>query len=254
MANHTEVPTIFLGQVPEEFYQEALRRYELPRKNRVARFLNRILFKRQNEESVLTDTLIRSLYAQALALEGEEEARSNARKDAFDDVTGLPNRRYFLEEGDRLLANVGGQRRSTAIGGFLDIVDFGEDINNTHGHDQGDIALREVGEFTCKSLRTDRGDIVCRWGGDEFAFIVHVTDPTINPREMIRTLAERLGEVPFKNIHQPKQLRYGFALLKPGMDARALITAADIKGPNARRAIYSRINPAYFSAEPPLLK
>lgn len=97
----------------------------------------------------------------------------------FDLVTGLPNRHMFHS---RLAQEVEiSQRASTSFAlMFLDLDDFKE-VNDSLGHDMGDLLLKEVGERLIGCLRsTDtvgRDGTVARLGGDEFTIILsHFTD------------------------------------------------------------------------------
>ncbi|MES9990980.1 MAG: EAL domain-containing protein [Candidatus Thiodiazotropha sp.] len=86
----------------------------------------------------------------------------------IDKLTKLPNRRYFM---DRLSEAVD---ESEAFGSglaviFLDLDNF-KIINDSLGHEVGDIVLSEAGWRIKDALRSD--DIVCRLGGDEFTAII----------------------------------------------------------------------------------
>ena len=106
-----------------------------------------------------------------------------------DDLTGLPNRSVFM---DRLESAVSRHRRSGRSFSllFLDIDDF-KAINDRHGHDVGDIALREFAARLRITLRSS--DTVARIGGDEFAVILEQTagpDEARQSRERIRRAVE----------------------------------------------------------------
>jgi diguanylate cyclase (GGDEF)-like protein/PAS domain S-box-containing protein len=97
----------------------------------------------------------------------------------FDLVTGLPNRHMFHS---RLAQEVElSQRAGTSFAlMFLDLDDFKE-VNDSLGHDMGDLLLKEVGERLIGCLRsTDlvgRDGTVARLGGDEFTIILsHFND------------------------------------------------------------------------------
>ena len=97
----------------------------------------------------------------------------------FDLVTGLPNRHMFHS---RLAQEVEiSQRADTSFAlMFLDLDDFKE-VNDSLGHDMGDLLLKEVGERLIGCLRsTDtvgRDGTVARLGGDEFTIILsHLKD------------------------------------------------------------------------------
>jgi len=94
-----------------------------------------------------------------------------------DGLTGLPNRRLFLEQLKKLLAQRA-QTHSRPCVMYLDIDDF-KHINDTHGHRVGDGVLKTVGARLAKSVRS--GDMVVRLGGDEFACLLadHLTRPQL---------------------------------------------------------------------------
>ena len=85
-----------------------------------------------------------------------------------DPLTGLPNRRLF---SDRLTLAIGqGKRENEKIAVvFLDLDKF-KDVNDTLGHEGGDILLKEVAQRLVGSIR--EGDTASRIGGDEFVLIL----------------------------------------------------------------------------------
>jgi diguanylate cyclase (GGDEF)-like protein len=101
-----------------------------------------------------------------------------------DELTGLPNRRRFLSEGERDLARA--RRRGLFIAAaMIDFDDF-KAINDNRGHAVGDSVLRAFGAIMAKEARTE--DVSGRIGGDEFAVL------TISGSGVagIRSLCERL--------------------------------------------------------------
>lgn len=101
------------------------------------------------------------------ALRGELlKLRQLAYRDA---LTGLRNRRYFME---RLDEEIDRGRRDNHGEFSLMIIDLDKfkEINDTHGHAAGDEALRFIAEFLEDNLRDH--DICCRTGGDEFAVLL----------------------------------------------------------------------------------
>jgi diguanylate cyclase (GGDEF)-like protein/PAS domain S-box-containing protein len=88
---------------------------------------------------------------------------------AFTDaLTGLPNRRFFL---DRLQHAIDSSERSSNQGALflVDIDDF-KGINDTQGHEIGDLLLEQVGRRLVECIRP--GDTVARLGGDEFVVLI----------------------------------------------------------------------------------
>lgn len=87
-----------------------------------------------------------------------------------DPMTGLANRRAM----DAALAVLDqSQQAYSAL--ELDI-DFFKRVNDTYGHDAGDVALKQVAEIIARHSRT--GDLACRAGGEEFVLLLPDTDVT----------------------------------------------------------------------------
>src|SRR5205823_2208167 len=80
-----------------------------------------------------------------------------------DSLTNLPNRLMLREELDRMIA---GRSRSALSLLLLDIDNFKE-INDSFGHQVGDVLLRQIGPRLRERL--DVGTMIARLGGDEFA-------------------------------------------------------------------------------------
>jgi len=89
-----------------------------------------------------------------------------------DGLTGIANRRTFMEQLEYSLALAGRQGKPLTVT-FMDLDDF-KKINDAHGHGEGDKVLRAVANALSKTVR--RTDIVARLGGDEFALVLPNTD------------------------------------------------------------------------------
>lgn len=103
-----------------------------------------------------------------------EEAERDLRRLADTDaLTGLFNRRAFELRCEDALA----QARRHGDSGCLVLLDIDhfKGLNDHHGHAAGDAALRAFGRVLQASLR--RGDLACRWGGEEFCVLLTRADP-----------------------------------------------------------------------------
>jgi two-component system cell cycle response regulator len=88
-----------------------------------------------------------------------------------DALTGTYNRKHFEE---RLNAEIAyGLRHNTEIALVLFDIDHFKRINDTHGHQIGDVVLRQVATTAARRLRTE--DVLARFGGEEFAVILRGT-------------------------------------------------------------------------------
>ncbi|MCA9521430.1 MAG: sensor domain-containing diguanylate cyclase [Myxococcales bacterium] len=108
-----------------------------------------------------------------------------------DPLTGLYNRRYL---DGRLIQEIGrarrhGHRFSLTM---LDLNSF-KSINDTYGHVVGDVVLRTVAMRLQNSLRID--DIICRFGGDEFAVLMPETD-LVAAQQATERVLEAIGAHP----------------------------------------------------------
>lgn len=100
-----------------------------------------------------------------------------------DTLTGLRNRRRFLEEAERELARA--ERASRPVSVLMIDVDRFKDVNDTFGHAVGDEALCKIADDLREALR--EGDLIGRCGGDEFAALLPDCDA-----EQAATVAARI--------------------------------------------------------------
>jgi diguanylate cyclase (GGDEF)-like protein len=84
-----------------------------------------------------------------------------------DFLTGLANRRHFFDRGAELMAQAKAGRRRACVA-MLDI-DLFKRINDSYGHDGGDVALKAVSAALARFARPQ--DLVARFGGEEFAVL-----------------------------------------------------------------------------------
>lgn len=84
-----------------------------------------------------------------------------------DPLTGIPNRRAFMDRLERELTRCTPQKPLALL--MLDIDDF-KGYNDTFGHGEGDIVLRQVADIISRLLRP--GDLVARYGGEEFCVLL----------------------------------------------------------------------------------
>lgn len=102
-------------------------------------------------------------------LEEFQQDRQRLAALAFnDELTGLANRRLFLERLDQALRNA--RRSGNAVGLVYIDLDYFKQLNDSLGHPAGDAVLREFGRRLALEVRET--DTVARIGGDEFTMII----------------------------------------------------------------------------------
>ena len=142
-----------------------------------------------------------------------------------DGLTGIYNRRHFLEVAQKQLARANRLERSCYI--ILFDLDYFKQVNDTHGHAGGDVVLKAITQRIANSLRTY--DLFARFGGEEFIIMVTETDETI-----VMGLAERLRLIMAQN-----PCRYGDAEIPVTASfGVATGTVLDIMIQHADKAMY----------------
>lgn len=147
--------------------------------------VNKALKAEINERHVLDAQL-------AAATRQGDEARHAS---LHDPLTGLPNRALFNDRLEHALAVANRNNLHFAVM-FLDLDDF-KTINDSYGHDVGDLVLQTIARRLKETTRDD--DTVCRHGGDEFLYLLM----NIKSEHDIVTVAEKI----IKAVQVPCDMR-----------------------------------------------
>jgi len=108
-----------------------------------------------------------------------------------DFLTGLYNRRYFFDVGQKIFANAA--RKNLTLGCAMVDIDHFKKVNDTYGHEAGDLAICHVSSILKNRMRET--DIVARVGGEEFC-ILAVNINADNPGELFEELRKKVAESP----------------------------------------------------------
>jgi len=144
-----------------------------------------------------------------------------------DLLSGLNNRRAFMEKGEALLEHC--RRYHAACGALMIDIDHFKSINDRFGHPVGDEAIRAAGRAIQNVLR--EADIVGRLGGEEFAVLLPHADPRglQDTAERIRTSFEDMEIV----LDSGESLRFTVSLgmatfVPPDQTLEQLLINADL--------------------------
>ena len=138
-----------------------------------------------------------------------------------DALTGVGNR----ARADQLLrsAHRNLKKGASTFGVILCDIDHFKTINDTYGHQVGDVVLKEFTEVLAASLRSDAK--VCRWGGEEFLILINDTD-----EHGLKALANRLhaaiSETTFSSGFEVTA-SFGFGMLDPNVSIDRNLTRID---------------------------
>jgi two-component system cell cycle response regulator len=176
----------------------------------------------------VTPVELRAVVEGALAVKRCSDAldaasREHERQALTDPLTGLGNRRLGERELEQLVALA--TRHSHALAVIEVDVDGFKQVNDAHGHDAGDHVLREVAERLADTLRG--GDMIARWGGEEFVAMLPDTGPE-GARRGAERLRAAIADAPFQIGRSPIELTVsvGWADWR-GEDASELMLRVD---------------------------
>ncbi len=148
---------------------------------------------------------------------GREEEASRT-----DSLTGLKNRRGFLEACD------GALQRSRRSGKPLSVVladlDHFKEVNDVLGHGAGDEVLQKVAREFRSSVREQ--DTVGRWGGEEFVFLLPDTE-LAGALRVAENLRRRVADLAIEAGRGRLTVSLGAAQYRPGTDVEESISRAD---------------------------
>ncbi len=157
-------------------------------------------------------------------LRAEEDA-ARARRDALtDELTGLPNRRLFDAALAGRLENL--IRYGWQFGLLVVDVDHFKEFNDTLGHVFGDAVLSGVAATLRGAVRA--GDVLARWGGDEFVVLVEAPNGAdlLDAAQRLRDLVSQ-SEVRLAGTSQSVRVSVGGTLAQADDSAETLFARAD---------------------------
>lgn len=174
------------------------------------------------ELGALRSELEERIAARTLELQTANSRLAEASR--TDALTGLLNRRGFLEQGEKEI--VRSRRSEKPICVVMADVDHFKRINDRHGHAAGDLALQGLANLLRSALRSQ--DLVARWGGEEFILLLPETD-LYGATQVAESIRQRVALQPLAigELAIPLTLSIGLAELRPERGLEVAIARAD---------------------------
>ena len=173
------------------------------------------------------------IIARIVSRRASKQGRQLALQANFDALTNLPNRLMLLESLAQKIAGVGSKKAGFAVM-LLDLDRFKE-VNDTLGHECGDVLLKEVGRRLKETVHHD--DIVARLGGDEYVVVLDGLKQA-DVAQIVGKLIAAL-EQPFHIEQQSIDISASFGITifpEHGSTPSALLREADIAMYVAKRS------------------
>jgi len=142
-----------------------------------------------------------------------------------DALTGLPNRALLMDRLEQAIRSA--ERSSTSVGVLFVDLDGFKEVNDSCGHESGNLLLRELAQRLQQRVRAQ--DTVARYGGDEFVLVISDLTLPGDMNRVVQQVQEALAE-PFQLGGEPRRLAASIGVtLYPmdGMDAETLLQGAD---------------------------
>lgn len=157
-------------------------------------------------------------------VEQAAEIESYLTRAMTDSLTELPNRRALDEQLARRLEEY--RKRKTPFSLLMIDLDHFKQINDTFGHQTGDMVLRDSAKALTEALRRD--DFVARYGGEEFAVVLSGTGE-LEAEHAVEKATQGLEALSEKYVHfgRPITASSGLAAIRPGETVESLLRRAD---------------------------
>lgn len=160
----------------------------------------------------------------AIALDNAQAYAALEKVSLTDFLTSLPNRRAFFEAAKAMVGH--SKRHLSTFALMLADIDHFKSFNDNHGHDAGDYILQQLAKVMKQAIREQ--DHLCRWGGEEFIFLLPETD-----LQGAVTLAEKLQKAiiehnfSYQDQQFPITMTFGVTLCSPDEALTQCINRAD---------------------------
>jgi len=207
----------------------------LKREKEIATAKDKLLLTEQQAKDELEYKVQeRTLELEITLRELSDANRELERLNTIDPLTGIKNRRHFDK---RLVAEGRRSRRErTTLALVMLDIDHFKSINDNYGHDVGDKCIIHIAELA-KSFIKRPSDDICRYGGEEFAFILPNTEAD-GAANLIEQIRQAIEDKPF--IADGKQI---------SVTASAGVSSGIVDADGGETAILKRADTALYEAK-----
>ena len=169
-----------------------------------------IYFVRDWQQQRALHTLTQELESQVRIRTAQlQESQNKLEKLAREDyLTKLLNRRAFTEQALTEVANAVRHQRPISL--LLFDLDHFKEVNDEYGHSVGDLVLKEVAAVSKEVCR--HGELICRYGGEEFVILLHATDAA-QATLLANRLHRALGDIEIQEAGQRIKITASFGLI-----------------------------------------
>ena len=185
-----------------------------------------IVFRDVTDRKIVEQNLRRAMDRLQTQLIEIGTLQSKLREQAIRDaLTNVFNRRYLEDTLERELARA--ERESYPLCLIMMDLDYFKDVNDTYGHEAGDVVLKALAETVMRQSR--QGDFVCRYGGEEFVLVMpNIGIETAKQRAEELHQTVNLLNIPYGNFNLTTTISMGVAAYpEHGKTKEELLRAAD---------------------------
>jgi len=160
----------------------------------------------QIDLSELTDKLETKVMKRTEQLQAsEEKLKCLAREDY---LTKLLNRRAFTEMAKDVIAQAGIEQKPLSL--VLFDLDLFKRVNDQYGHRVGDLVLKAIADVIRQTCR--EGELICRFGGEEFVVLLPATNATF-AQTLVKRLRSSISEMEVIENGEPIKVTASFGLI-----------------------------------------
>lgn len=145
---------------------------------------------------------------QSRTTELQESKKQLEKLSREDFLTTLLNRRAFSDLALNEISNAVRHKRPVSL--VLFDLDHFKDVNDKYGHATGDLVLKAVASTIKNTCR--EGDLICRYGGEEFVILLHATESNY-AKLLVQRLCTAVKEIEVKATNQTIKITASFGLI-----------------------------------------